>query len=363
MLCVRQSFGTLMRAPRHRMAPARRCAGLLALLLALLWSASAAVCAGQSPPANSPPTDPPSASSASNAAPAPDSKPNLRRDKSHPSPTPPEDSEVKLGREAAAETDKHCKLVLDPALVDRVRRIGQELATVADTYPTPALFGSSEFKKFHYTFKIIDDKDVNAFSLPGGYIYLYKGLLDYVHSDDELAGVMAHEITHAAHHHLMKLMHEQNKIQNVILPLIAVAAIVGRGGLAGSGELLEGSQLFTLAKLNSYTVDAEKDADHGAILLLTHTHYNPAGLYSFMLRMAADERSHPQIELGIFRTHPTGPERSAAARQLLDSLGIPIHLTEVDPTLQAVVTPISGTSGNPQVAEIKMRGIVLCRVA
>ncbi|HZT43998.1 MAG TPA: M48 family metalloprotease [Chthonomonadaceae bacterium] len=360
MLCARLSASSLARAPH------RRATVLLSLLLAALWSVPSTGYAGQTTPSPAPPPPATSGSASPSAQQGtttpPDSKPDRHHGKARAAPSPPEDPEVKLGREAAAETDKHSKLITDPVLVGRVNRIGQELAEAANTYPTQALFGTPEFKKFHYTFKIIDDKDVNAFSLPGGYIYLYKGLLDYVHSDDELAGVMAHEITHAAHHHLMKLMHEQNKIQNVLLPLIAMAAIIGRGGLSGSGELLEGSQLYTLAKVNSYTMDAEKDADHGAILLLTHTHFNPAGLYSCMLRMAADERSHPQIELGIYRTHPTGPDRVEAARQLLADLNIPIHLTEVDPTLQAVVTPINGLPGGQQVAEIKMRGIVLCRV-
>src|SRR5579872_2476080 len=120
-----------------------------------------------------------------------------------------EDPEVKLGRENAAENDKNIKLVTDAAVVDRVNRIGQEIAAVANSVEIPAIWGTPNVKKFAYTFKVVDDKDVNAYSLPGGFIYVNKGLLDYVHSDDELAGVLAHEITHAAHHHMVKLMHEQ----------------------------------------------------------------------------------------------------------------------------------------------------------
>src|SRR5207247_1497435 len=111
---------------------------------------------------------------------------------------------------------------------DRLNKIGQEIAAVANVEKVPALWGNAEVKKFSYTFKIVDDKDVNAYSLPGGFVYVNKGLLDYIHSDDELAGVLGHEIAHAAHHHMMKLLKEQSKMQP-FLPL-AILAMVLAGG-------------------------------------------------------------------------------------------------------------------------------------
>ena len=98
------------------------------------------------------------------------------------------------------------------------------------------MWGSSQLKQFNYTFRVVDDKDVNAYSLPGGFIYVNKGLLDYVHSDDELAGVLAHEITHASHHHMVKLMHEQSKIQNVLLPALARLVGLSHGGVGNTGS-------------------------------------------------------------------------------------------------------------------------------
>lgn len=280
-----------------------------------------------------------------------------------PGPVLTEDNEVKIGRENAEENDKHVKLVTDAAMVERVNRIGQEIATVANKNPVPAHWGSSQLKQFTYTFKIVDDKDVNAYSLPGGFIYINKGLIDYVHSDDELAGVLAHEIGHDVHHHMVKLMHEQNKIQNILLPLLAVVLIAGHPSAQDAEGIVLTSQLFTIAKMSSYGVDAEKDADHTAILLLTHTHFNPAGLYSVMLRMAADERSHTYFDLGIFRTHPPSAERADAAKELLDTLHIAIHLSEVDPNLKARVVPAKGSSGTMDMAEIMLHGVVLCRLA
>lgn len=273
-----------------------------------------------------------------------------------------DDDEVKLGRDNAEENDKHVKLITDAAIVERVNRIGQELAAIANQERIKPLWGLPEVKRFRYTFKVVDDKDVNAYSLPGGFIYVNKGLLDYVRSDDELAGVLAHEIIHASHHHMVKLLREQRKIQNVLLPALAAILVATRVGLEGASNLVLASQLYTVARINTYGVEAEKDADHGGMLLLMKSKYNPVGLYSFMLRMARDERARLLVDLGIYRTHPPGPERAEAAKSFLNERRIAIRLSDVDPTLRPTVTVIKDAVSGKEVAEIKARGFVLCRV-
>ncbi len=290
------------------------------------------------------------------------SAPGRADDRATAGPVLTEDNEVKIGRENAEENDKHVKLVTDAAIVERVNRIGQELAAVANKTPIAAKWGSSQLKPFRYTFRVVDDKDINAYSLPGGYIYINKGLLDYVHSDDELAGVLAHEITHASHHHMVKLMREQGKIQNVLLPALIGIGLASHGNIAGLSQVLMGAQLYTTAKLNTYGVEAEKDADNGGLLLMTHTRYNPGGLYSFMTRLAGEERRHGPQELGIFRTHPPGAERVEAARNLLHELKIPIELSKVDPNQRVTVTLVKAGASGRDVAELKIMGMVLCKV-
>ncbi len=279
-------------------------------------------------------------------------------------PTPVDDGEVKLGRMNAEENDRQVKLITDSKILERVNRIGGELARIANNYPIPATWGSSQLKPFKYTFKVVDDKDVNAYSLPGGFIYVHKGLIDAVRSDDELAGVLAHEIAHAAHHHVLKLIREQRKIDNILIPLEALAVLVaagkrGQGGQTAQQALMAG-QLYTTAKVNGFGIEAEKDADHAGLLLMTHSRYNPVGLYSFMIRLAQLEKSRERGDLGIFRTHPPGAERVESAKELLDNLNIPIHLADVDPTIRAVVTPVKDSG--IEMAEIKIRGMVVCRV-
>lgn len=252
---------------------------------------------------------------------------------------PEEDPEVRMGREAAQEIERTLRLVNDPELVERVNRIGQEIAEVANSMQIPVLWGIPNRKPFQYTFKVVDDKDVNAFSLPGGFIYVNRGLLEYVQSDHELAAVLAHEIAHAAHHHLIKLGQENEKInRRVTLPALLVMVLSGAPARDLSNVMM-GVQLYQIARLNGFTQEAEMDADHAAILYLSRTRYNPVGMLTFMERLARDEARRPERQLGIFRTHPPSRERAQAMLKLLRELGYPINRRAVSRILPVELKP------------------------
>jgi Zn-dependent protease with chaperone function len=268
--------------------------------------------------------------------------------------------DVKLGKENAEELEKTIKLVTDPAILERVNRIGQEIAAIANAEPIPILWGMPERGKFEYTFRVVDDKDINAFSLPGGFIYINKGLLDYVKSDDELAGVIGHEIAHAAHRHMIRLINEQNKLQQRLLIPLIVGALLSRSPGSDIGNLLMAGQLYLVAKLNTYGIEAEKDADQAGVRYLMRTKYNPVGLLTFMERLARDELRGPQRELGIYRTHPPSPERARALQALLEELKIPINRREVDTSIRALVKP--ATVNGVTVAEVTMGNTVITRL-
>ncbi len=273
------------------------------------------------------------------------------------------DPEVIIGEKAAAEEAKQAKVITSGPLWERVNKIGQVIAAAADKYPIPALFGSSLLKPFHYTFHVVENPDVNAFSLPGGFIYVNTGLLKFVHSDDELAAVLAHEIGHADHHHVITLMREQKKAQAILTPIqiAALAMILSRGNndLPSAGfEVLQGSELYNIARINGYSVKAEEDADHTGMMLLTHTPYNPVAMYTFMVRLAAYERDHGDTNLGIYRDHPPTPQRIRAALAVIKQLDLPIRISQVDPTWQAQVKPI--TLNGQSAAQISIKEIVIC---
>jgi Zn-dependent protease with chaperone function len=244
--------------------------------------------------------------------------------------------EVEFGKKIVEEVVKQFKMVEDPALNERVNRIGLILADVARNTPTEARYGESGAPPFEYTFKIIDDKDVNAFSVPGGFIFVHKGLLDFVQSDHELAGVLAHEIAHAAHRHVMALVRADDKISREVMLPVLLGALIGRMPAGDTLTLLTGTQLYRIAKLNSFGQEAETDSDLTALEYMRRSPYNSVGLLTFMERLAAEERKRPQIDWGIYRTHPPSKERAQALRKGLQEAGISIRRREVSPALRIV---------------------------
>lgn len=232
--------------------------------------------------------------------------------------------EIKQGQDAAAEIAKSGKLLKDQAENDRVNRIGQRLAAVADTTQIPAGYGNDRVYPFAWHFHIVEDKSVNAFSLPGGQVYINTGLLKMVRTDDELAGVLGHEMTHSAHHHIQSLSHEQSKMSSAMLAglLAAVLAHVPAGDI---GNLMAGAQYAQLGLLNTkYSQSAERDADHGGTIMMAKADFNPVGMLTFMRRLGDFENASPQVDLGIFRDHPEAADRVAAIGRELTEIGVPV---------------------------------------
>jgi len=267
------------------------------------------------------------------------------------------ENEGKMGEEAAAEIAKQHTLCDDDADLERVRTIGKKIAAIANKRKIDALYGSSKITVFEYTFDIIEDKDVNAFCVPGGRIYVYRGLLDFVQSDQELAGVIAHEITHASHHHMVYLLRKQAALNNTMA--IALLAVM-LGGSKGTdiGNIALGAQLYQIAKLSGYGMQAERDADRGAVFYMHQAGYNPVGLLTFMERLA---RQPELIEYGIYRSHPLDADRVRAAKTLIRKMGLPINRRETTKAITAEVT-IEEVDGE-QIPQVVIEDTVIYRPA
>jgi Zn-dependent protease with chaperone function len=254
------------------------------------------------------------------------------------------ETEKKMGAEGAQAAAKELKFVTSPELTKRVEEIGKKLAEVAKTTEIPATYGDSTIADFDYSFKIVDDKQINAFSLPAGYIYINKGLIDAVQSDDELAGVLAHEIAHVTHHHLINLVQKQSRLDGTVF-LVMAAAIIGKVQPQDMQNVFYGAQLLSIAKLNAYSRKAEEDADATAIQLMTKAGYNPVGLLTFMERMAHEEAMDPrQDNLGIASTHPPSRERAKSILSMLKNEGVPINRRAVSYGLLANVKETDKTA-------------------
>ncbi len=241
--------------------------------------------------------------------------------------------EVKIGEEAAAQVAKDHKLSDNAADLKRVREIGDRIAAVANKREVPALYGSPKVTPFQYQFDIIEDDDVNAFCVPAGHIYIYRGLLDFVETDQELAGVIAHEIVHAAHHHMVYLLQKQAALNNQ-MAIALLATMLGGARTSDLSNILLGVQLYQIARLNGYGMQAERDADYAAITYMREAGYNPVGLLTFLERLA----KRPElVDWGIYRSHPLDAQRVAAAKTTIHDLGMPINRRETTNAIKAEV--------------------------
>lgn len=266
-------------------------------------------------------------------------------------------NEVKIGQEAVAEAAKQYKLSTSAADLKRIRDIGAKLAAAANTKTVVAVYGVDTITKFDYAFDIIEDKDINAFCVPGGHIYVYRGLLDFVQSDDELAAVLAHETTHAAHHHMVFLLKRQAALENA--EAIALLATI-MSGAKGTDvyNIAQGIALLNIAKVNGYGMQAERDADAGAVRYMMAAGYNPVGLLTFMERLA----KRPElVDLGIYRSHPLDEDRVAATKSLLTKLNVPINRRAVTNSEKAIVAVEK--VGGADVPGVVLSGKVIYRPA
>lgn len=159
-----------------------------------------------------------------------------------------------------------------------------------------------------YTIKVIEDPDINAFTLPGGHVYVYQGLLDFVASDDELAGVLAHELGHNARLHALRGQKKSKKMSLINLAAMAAMLLGGQNG-ASVGAF---SQFALIGAVNGYGVGLEKEADASGVETMRRAGYNPSAMVTFMQRLQVEESHRPDIHLGIFATHPPSNERAAS---------------------------------------------------
>jgi hypothetical protein len=250
------------------------------------------------------------------------------------------ENDVKIGKEYSADVDKETKPSEDKANIERVQRIGGELARIANANPIQVLWGDKRMSRFEYNFKVIQGKDVNAFSLPGGTIYVYDGLVKYVESDDELAGVLAHEISHASLRHVATLQREQSKLNIIQLPLLLLTILSGRPEALMTGSLLSN------AIGSGWSVKAEQAADFGGFQYMLQSKYNPTGLLTFMERLARDERMEPSIDWGIYRTHPPGRERAESLEGFMKAYSVPIRRSQVTSSFKTSIQPGDNASLN-----------------
>jgi beta-barrel assembly-enhancing protease len=274
-------------------------------------------------------------------------------------------AEEKIGKEASADIAKTSKFVTDPAIVNRVTMIGAKIAAIADTQMVKAGFGTSDVYPFKYTYHVIDDKQINAFSIPGGYIYIYRGLYDLLTSDDELAAVLGHETAHAAHHHVSMLTHQANKMSSD-LALGALAAVLAHVPLSDVGNLTTGAYYSQAAILNNhFSEEAEEDADHTGMIYMMKAGFNPVGMLAMLQRLKQVEDASPDVELGFLMDHPLTSQRVATARAELATLGVTVDAHSMREASGLMIAEVvdQGKPGSVATSNVTLDSQVLFQVA
>jgi predicted Zn-dependent protease len=205
--------------------------------------------------------------------------------------------EVALGKGLAQEVERTSKLIDDPVVVEYVNRVGQNLVRNSDA-------------RVPFTIKVIDSDEVNAFALPGGFFYVNSGLILRAQEESELAGVMAHEISHVIARHGTKQATKGEIIQLASIP----AMIMMPYGWAGYG-LYQALNLAIPLSYLKFSRDDEREADFLGIQYMYKAGYDPNSYVTFFERIQADEKRHTGSIPRIFSTHPPTPERIELAQK------------------------------------------------
>lgn len=249
--------------------------------------------------------------------------------------TPPELPDIKAGRESAAEVEKETKPTQNPEMQARVERIGKALAEIANKNPVRVTYGDPVLHVFNYQFKVVTDPkhpdEVNAFALPGGYVYVYEGLLKFAESDDEVAGVLAHEIAHASLRHGMTLQKQAGKLEWVNIVAL-LAALYGRGN---GQAIITGAQLGAQAAVSGWSQDAEEAADFAGFQYMNLSNYDAGGMVTFMERLSRKNMGDRLIDWGIYRTHPPTPRRINKLNSYLSEAGLVLKRSKVTKSYRA----------------------------
>lgn len=204
------------------------------------------------------------------------------------------EKEVQIGDSVAAQVKDNYKFIEDIDANERVKKILDKIVEVCDR------------KDVTYFIKIIDEEDLNAVSLPGGYVYIFKGLLDKVKNDDQLAGVIAHEVGHITARHSVK------RLQAYYGAMLLQLASIETGGRVASGVNFALTSLFM-----EYSQEAEFESDRLAVKYLKKAGYDPNQMTDLLEILYKENQKEPLRKYSYWRTHPHIKQRMAIVNKEL----------------------------------------------
>jgi predicted Zn-dependent protease len=207
------------------------------------------------------------------------------------------EKEMALGRQLAQEVQRQAKVVEDPLIAEYINRIGQNLVRNSDA-------------KVPFTFHVIEGDSPNAFALPGGYVFIYTGLIKIADEEDELAAALAHEIAHVAARHMTR---QATKSELANLATIPVSVLLGNG--LGAYAARQGAGLAIPTAFLHFARNDESEADYLGVQYLYSAGYDPNGAISIFEKLESLEKKNPGSVARIFSTHPMDAARIQKTEQ------------------------------------------------
>ncbi|MBW3629597.1 MAG: M48 family metalloprotease [Gemmatimonadetes bacterium] len=227
--------------------------------------------------------------------------------------------EEEIGDDYAAQIAQEVPLLRDPVALAELNELGNALAAQAD--PSGR----------RYDFHLVDSPEMNAFAIPGGHIFVNRGLIGRADEEAELAGVLGHEIAHVTERHGIEQAEKQQRT-GILVSLFYM--LIGRDPGIVEQIVIQGGAGAVFAK---YGRDAEREADHEAVATLVAAGYHPEGIATFFEELLKEQHSNPSSFDQWFASHPSSAERVSNVRTMIESLG-PLdeeRLTRDSPGYQA----------------------------
>ena len=211
------------------------------------------------------------------------------------------DNEIAMGREAQQQVRKTVPVLTDAHLSAYVSRVGRQLA------------GRARGPHYPYSFSIANYRELNAFALPGGPIWINRGILHVAANESQLAGVLAHEIAHVAQRHAADQITKQ-LVANGFLGLLG--AVLGNDpGAARTAQA--GARILAGSYMLKFSRDDEREADRVGVQIMQRAGWNPRGMIDFMERLRRDQGRDPGSVEVFLSSHPAPAERAALLRRAL----------------------------------------------
>ncbi|HSH46404.1 MAG TPA: M48 family metallopeptidase [Longimicrobiales bacterium] len=207
--------------------------------------------------------------------------------------------EVQIGREYAAEINRQLPIIDDPAIHRYVNDLGNRIQRQPGNRDIP------------YTFYVVNSNEVNAFAVPGGFVYVTRELIERTDNLAELAGVLAHEVAHVEERHSAEML-ERQQTANVGVGIASILLGAPPSGLAGAAVNIGAQAYFA-----RYSREAEVEADAVAVRLLPGAGIDPNGLVTFFMELLEERSRTPSALEQWFSTHPLTEERIANVRTLI----------------------------------------------